>query len=101
MEGFKGIFVDSKVSFFIGKKYNFQGYTIDYRDKTNCPCFSMLKKKDVGHQVQLLTMALENQINDLKICDNPDAVLEDDLVKLLEKVKKGYSQYVKKKDSSG
>jgi hypothetical protein len=43
-----------------------------------------------------LLAALEGQIAELRKCTHPDAALETELAKLLDKVKKGYSQYTKK-----
>jgi len=83
-EGFQGVFIDSK------------GCFIDLRDKEMCPSFSNLKKKDISYLVNLLVTALEGQIAELRECTHPDAGLEIELGKLLEKVKKGYSQYAKK-----
>ena len=63
-----------------------------------CPSFSNLKKKEIRYLVGLLVKALRNQIAELKVCTHPDHPLESELCKLLEKVKKGYSQYLVKSD---
>lgn len=86
LEGYTGVFIDSK------------GKTTDLRDRTMCPSFSNLKKKEIRYLVGLLLKALRNQIAELKVCTHPDHPLESELGKLLEKVKKGYSQYLVKKD---
>ena len=84
LPGFPGMFVNSK------------GNTYDLRDRNQCPSFSNLKKKDVSYLVKLQCTAQEKQKEELSICDHPDAALELELGKLLEKVKKGYQQYLKK-----
>jgi hypothetical protein len=43
-----------------------------------------------------LLAALEGQISELRHCTHPDSALETELAKLIDKVKKGYSQYTKK-----
>lgn len=82
IEGYPGIF--------IGVKDEALGDIMDRRDKTNIPSFDNLMKKDTKELYNLLILAIENEIEELKKEEGDDAVTINILNRELKEFKENF-----------
>lgn len=72
---------------FRGLFRNSTGDLIDLRPKETCPCFANFMKKDVAELYEMLVVAFENQMKDLKNSKYNETQLEQELKVRLTKVR--------------